>query len=67
LTPSSQENPDYQAIASASLFEKQGSLTYRPNSQQLLFLRHYLEAIQASTQQSLDEPYTVNLTEIPHG
>jgi hypothetical protein len=62
LTPGSQENPDYQAIASASLFEKQGSLTYRPNSQQLLFLRHYLEAIQASTQQSLDEPYTVNLS-----
>ncbi|MDZ8033874.1 hypothetical protein [Nostoc sp. DedSLP04] len=60
LTQSSQENPDYQAIATAPLFEKQGSLTYRPNSQQLLFLRRYLDAIKASNQQSLEEPYTVN-------
>ncbi|MBN4003755.1 hypothetical protein [Nostoc sp. LPT] len=60
LTQSSQENPDYQAIATASLFEKQGNLTYRPNSQQLLSLRRYLDAIKASNQQSLEEPYTVN-------
>ncbi|MBD2509650.1 hypothetical protein H6G91_20530 [Nostoc muscorum FACHB-395] len=60
LTQSSQENPDYQAIATAPLFEKQGSLTYRPNSQQLLHLRRYLDAIKASNQQSLEEPYTVN-------
>ena len=60
LTQSSQENPDYQAIVTAPLFEKQGSLTYRPNSQQLLSLRRYLDAIKASNQQSLEEPYTVN-------
>jgi hypothetical protein len=60
LTHSSQENPDYQAIATAPLFEKQGSLTYRPNSQQLLALRRYLNAIKASNQQSLEEPYIVN-------
>jgi hypothetical protein len=60
LTQSSQENPDYQAIATAPLFEKQGSLTYRPNSQQLSSLRRYLDAIKASNQQSLEEPYTVN-------
>ncbi|MBD2411354.1 hypothetical protein FACHB389_26495 [Nostoc calcicola FACHB-389] len=60
LTQTSQENPDYQAIATAPLFEKQGSLTYRPNSQQLLSLRRYLDAIKASNQQSLEEPYTVN-------
>ncbi len=60
LTQSSQQNPDYQAIAKAPLFEKQGSLTYRPNSQQLLSLRRYLDAIKASNQQSLEEPYTVN-------
>ncbi|MEH2040297.1 hypothetical protein [Nostoc sp.] len=60
LTQSSQENPDYLAIATAPLFEKQGSLTYRPNSQQLLSLRRYLDAIKASNQQSLEEPYTVN-------
>ncbi|MEH2074711.1 MAG: hypothetical protein V7K57_10010 [Nostoc sp.] len=67
LTQSSQENPDYQAIATAPLFEKQGSLTYRPNSQQLLSLRRYLDAIEASNQQSLEEPYTVNFAlEVHH-
>ena len=67
LTQSSQENPDYQAIATAPLFEKQGSLTYRPNSQQLLSLRHYLDAIKASNQQSLEEPYLVNFAlEVDH-
>ncbi|MDZ8109301.1 MAG: hypothetical protein RM338_27245 [Nostoc sp. DedQUE12a] len=60
LTQSSQENPDYEAIATAPLFEKQGSLTYRPNSQQLLSLRRYLNAIKASSQQSLEEPFIVN-------
>jgi hypothetical protein len=67
LTQGSQENPDYQAIATAPLFEKQGSLTYRPNSQQLLYLRRYLDAIKASNQQSLEEPYTVNFAlEVEH-
>jgi hypothetical protein len=67
LTQSSQENPDYQAIATAPLFEKQGSLTYRPNSQQLLSLRRYLDAIKGSNQQSLEEPYTVNFAlEVDH-
>ncbi|MEH1919657.1 hypothetical protein [Nostoc sp.] len=67
LTQSSQENPDYQAIATASLFEKQGSLTYRPNSQQLLSLRRYLDAIKASNQQSFEEPYTENFAlEVAH-
>ncbi len=60
LTRSSHENVDYQAIAATPLFEKQGSLSYRPNSQQLLSLRQYLDAIKASTQQSLEEPYLVN-------
>ncbi|BAZ28183.1 hypothetical protein NIES4074_06140 [Cylindrospermum sp. NIES-4074] len=60
LTQNSQQNPDYQAIAAIPLFEKQGSLTYRPNSQQLLSLGRYLSSIKASTQQSLEEPYTVN-------
>ncbi|MBW4667679.1 MAG: hypothetical protein KME60_09635 [Cyanomargarita calcarea GSE-NOS-MK-12-04C] len=60
LGQSSQQNADYKAIASAPLFEKQGSLTYRPNLQQLQALRRYLTAIKGSTQQSLLEPYTVN-------
>jgi hypothetical protein len=60
LSQSSQQNADYKAIASAPLFEKQGSLTYRPNLHQLQALRRYLNAIKGSTQQSLLEPYTVN-------
>jgi hypothetical protein len=60
LVPASAENPDYQALSAAPLFEKQGSLTYRPNAQQLQAITRYLDAIKASTKQSLDEPYTVN-------
>jgi FtsZ-binding cell division protein ZapB len=60
LTSSSVENSDYKANALEPLFAKQGSLTYRPNTQQIQSLRRYLDAIKASTQQSLEEPYTVN-------
>ncbi len=60
LTLASKENFDYKAIANAPLFEKQGSLTYRPNPSQLQSLRRHLNAIKTSTQQSLEEPYTVN-------
>jgi hypothetical protein len=62
LANTSQENPDYQAIASAPLFQKQGNLTYRPNAQQILFLRRYLNAIKTSSLQSLEEPYAVNFS-----
>ncbi|MDJ0677206.1 MAG: hypothetical protein QNJ36_17800 [Calothrix sp. MO_167.B42] len=60
LTQSSQENSFYKQLAAAPLFEKQGSLTYRPNSQQIKSLLTYLDAIKGSTKQSLEEPYTVN-------
>ncbi len=60
LTQISTENSEYKASTAAALFEKQGSLTYSPNSAQLKSLRQYLDAIKASTQQSLEEPYTVN-------
>jgi hypothetical protein len=60
LAQISRENLDYKAIAEAPLFEKQGNFIYRPNSTQLQSLRHYLDIIKASTQQSLEEPYTVN-------
>ena len=60
LCRNSEHNPDYQAIASTPLFEKQGNLNYRPNFSQVLVLRRYLDAIKASTQQPMDEPYTVN-------
>jgi hypothetical protein len=64
LTPNSLGHFDYRAIATAPLFEKQGNLTYRPNSQQLQILHRYLNAIKASTQQSLEEPYTVNFVSV---
>jgi hypothetical protein len=60
LTQTSGENPDYKASTTAPLFEKQGSLTYRPNVEQIETVARYLDAIKASTQQSLEEPYTVN-------
>ncbi|MBR8838447.1 MAG: hypothetical protein DSM106950_31730 [Stigonema ocellatum SAG 48.90 = DSM 106950] len=60
LPQSANQNAEYQAIAQAPLFEKQGSLTYRPNSQQLQSLCRYVDTIKASTQQLLEEPYTVN-------
>ncbi|WP_066375097.1 hypothetical protein [Anabaena sp. CA = ATCC 33047] len=62
LTHNSEANPDYQAIASVPLFEKQGNLNYRPNFAQLQIFHRYLDAIKASTQQSLDEPYTINFS-----
>ena len=65
LTDHSQENPDYKAIASLAagmtsspLFEKQGNLSYRANSQQVQLLVRYLDAIKSSTVQSLLEPYS---------
>ncbi|NJR18686.1 MAG: hypothetical protein HC785_25225 [Calothrix sp. CSU_2_0] len=60
LVQSSVENPDYKAIASTPLFEKQGSLSYLSNTQQIQQLLRYLDAVKGSTQQSLEEPYTVN-------
>ncbi|MBW4633737.1 MAG: hypothetical protein KME30_18115 [Iphinoe sp. HA4291-MV1] len=60
LTQSSCENSDYKAITAAPLFEKQGSLTYRPNAERLQAVARYLDAIKASIQQSLEEAYTVH-------
>jgi hypothetical protein len=60
LSPSAKDNPEFMAISSAPLFEKQGNLTYRPNKFQVQSLCRYLDMIRASTRQSLEEPYTVN-------
>jgi hypothetical protein len=60
LTQASSENSDYKAMSAAPLFEKQGSLTYRPNVEQLRAVARYLDCLKASIQQSLEEPYTVN-------
>lgn len=60
LTNSSLESSEYRAITEKPLFEKQGSLSYRPNLEQIQALKRYLDVIQSSNQQSLEEPYTVN-------
>lgn len=60
LTQASCNNSDYKAMTAAPLFEKQGSLTYRPNVEQLRAVARYLDCLKASIQQSLEEPYTVN-------
>ncbi|MEA5513227.1 hypothetical protein [Nodularia sp. UHCC 0506] len=60
LCSHSENNSDYQAIAATPLFEKRGNLTYRPNFSQVQVLRRYLDAIKASNQQSIEEPYTAN-------
>ena len=54
---------DYRSLAVAPLFEKQPNSIYRPNVPQLLCLRQYLEAMTASTQQSLLEPNTANFSQ----
>lgn len=66
VSRNSQNNSDYQAIASAPLFEKQANLTYRPNFAQFAVLRRYLDAIKASTQQTIEEPYTVDFAVAVH-
>ena len=60
LNQSSVQNGNYKSISASPLFDKQGSLSYRPNLRQLQHLRNYLDAIKASAHQSLEEPYTVN-------
>ncbi len=60
LNKSSVQNSNYKSISASPLFDKQGSLSYRPNLRQLQHLRNYLDAIKASAHQSLEEPYTVN-------
>ncbi|KRH96032.1 hypothetical protein [Cylindrospermopsis sp. CR12] len=60
LTKNSQENPDYRAISSTPLFQKQGNLTYRFDVPQILLLRRYLNAVKDCSLQSFSEPYTFN-------
>ncbi|QNP29481.1 hypothetical protein [Cylindrospermopsis curvispora] len=60
LTKNSQENPDYRAISSTPLFQKQGNLTYRFDIPQILLLRRYLNAVKDCSLQSFSEPYTFN-------
>ncbi|NJL36426.1 MAG: hypothetical protein HC899_06405 [Leptolyngbyaceae cyanobacterium SM1_4_3] len=61
LAPQSRQNPDYQMLLAAPLFQKLESQTYRPNYQQWNHFRSYLSTITASTHQKLSEPLTVGL------
>lgn len=60
LTKNSRENPDYRAISSTPLFQKQGNLTYRFDIPQILLLRRYLNAVKDCSLQSFSEPHTFN-------
>jgi hypothetical protein len=62
LAPQSRQNPDYQMLLAAPLFQKLDSQTYRPNYQQWNHFRSYLSTITASTHQKLSEPLTVGLS-----
>jgi hypothetical protein len=62
LAQQSKQNPDYQMLLAAPLFQKLDSQTYRPNYQQWNHFRSYLSTITASTHQKLSEPLTVGLS-----
>jgi hypothetical protein len=62
LAQQSRQNPDYQMLLAAPLFQKLDSQTYRPNYQQWNHFRSYLSTITASTHQKLSEPLTVGLS-----
>jgi hypothetical protein len=61
LAIQSRQNPDYQMLLAAPLFQKLDTQTYRPNYQQWNHFRSYLSTITASTHQKLSEPLTVGL------
>ena len=60
ITRGSLENSEYKSIQLSPIFDKQGSVSYKPNIKQLEHLRRFLTIVQSSTEQSLEEPYTVN-------
>ncbi|MBD2539918.1 hypothetical protein [Coleofasciculus sp. FACHB-SPT36] len=61
LSSTSEQNPDYQAIAEAPLFEKEATQMYRLNAQQGDRYLRYLNTILTSTYQKLEEPLVFDL------
>lgn len=61
LAPESQQNAEYQELATAPLFARQGSQVYRLNRQQRDRLWNHLQIILANTQQTLAEPLSISL------
>jgi len=61
LSPESIQNADYQELAAAPLFSRQGNQVYRLNRQQRDRLWNHLQVILANTHQTLEEPLSVGL------
>ena len=61
LSPESIQNADYQELAAAPLFSRQGNQVYRLNRQQRDRLWSHLQIILANTHQTLEEPLTFGL------
>ncbi|HEY9807402.1 MAG TPA: hypothetical protein V6D04_12595, partial [Candidatus Obscuribacterales bacterium] len=61
LTESSRQYVDAQALTSTPLFFKEGNQLYRPNLEQCRRLRDYLSQVMATTHQTLEDPFAVNL------
>ncbi|MEB3338501.1 MAG: hypothetical protein VKJ46_13625, partial [Leptolyngbyaceae bacterium] len=63
LSSEFRQHPDYQLLTAEPLFYKEGNQMYRPNVEQCNRLRRYLGRVMASTQQQLEEPFVVSLTD----
>uniref|UniRef100_A0ACD5GRM7 Uncharacterized protein n=1 Tax=Desertifilum tharense IPPAS B-1220 TaxID=1781255 RepID=A0ACD5GRM7_9CYAN len=61
LATTAAQNPDYQVLSAAPLFEKTEDRTYNANSVQCDRARQYLDRILEGSVQTLEEPYTVRL------
>lgn len=61
LATTAAQNPDYQVLSAAPLFEKTEDRTYNANSVQCDRARQYLDRILEGSMQTLEEPYTVRL------
>jgi molecular chaperone DnaK (HSP70) len=59
LAPKSLQQPEYQALATAPLFSRQGQQVYRLNRQQRDRLWNHLQIILANTRQTLTEPLAI--------
>ncbi|MDX2241422.1 MAG: hypothetical protein NW224_12120 [Leptolyngbyaceae cyanobacterium bins.302] len=61
LSPESVQNTDYQELAVAPLFSRQGNQVYRLNRQQRDRLWSHLQIILANTHQTLEAPLDIGL------
>jgi hypothetical protein len=64
LSPESVQNVDYQELAAAPLFTRQGNQVYRLNRQQRDRLWNHLQIILANTRQTLEAPLKLELNAV---